>query len=102
MRDYLHVWGYCNMGTATNHGTLLIHKANSGSIHASAAFEVRSTEKGILLPRMTTAQRQAISSPAVGLLVYQTDSSGAGSSQGIYNHLGAGVWSNADGSYIGV
>ena len=37
---------------------------------ASSLFEVQSTTKGLLTPRMTTAQRTAISSPANGLLVY--------------------------------
>ena len=40
---------------------------------ASAALDVYSTSKGFLVPRMTTAQRTAISSPAQGLMVYQTD-----------------------------
>ncbi|GAB3833427.1 hypothetical protein [Hymenobacter jeollabukensis] len=39
----------------------------------SAALEVKSTSKGLLAPRMTAAQRTAISTPAQGLLVYQTD-----------------------------
>jgi len=40
---------------------------------ASAQLDVSSTSKGFLPPRMTTAQRKAIASPAGGLLVYQTD-----------------------------
>lgn len=42
---------------------------------ASAMLDVSSTDKGFLAPRMTTAQRYAISSPADGLLVYDTDKS---------------------------
>lgn len=41
--------------------------------NASAMLDVKSTNSGILIPRMTEAQRDAISSPATGLLVYQTD-----------------------------
>ena len=40
---------------------------------ASAILDVSSTSKGFLFPRMTESQRGAISSPATGLLVYQTD-----------------------------
>lgn len=39
----------------------------------SAMLEVTSTEKGVLIPRMTQAQREAISAPANGLLIFQTD-----------------------------
>ena len=41
--------------------------------HASAKLDVTSSDKGFLPPRMTSAQRTAISSPAAGLMVYQTD-----------------------------
>jgi hypothetical protein len=40
---------------------------------ASAKLEISSTSKGLLAPRMTSAQKSAIVSPANGLLVYQTD-----------------------------
>jgi len=40
---------------------------------ASAQFQIDSSDKGFLPPRMTNAQRTAISSPAVGLIVYCTD-----------------------------
>ena len=41
--------------------------------HPSAMLDVKSTNKGLLIPRMTTAQRNAISSPAAGLVVYDTN-----------------------------
>jgi uncharacterized protein (TIGR02145 family) len=39
----------------------------------SAALDVTSTTSGLLPPRMTEAQRNAISTPAAGLIVYCTD-----------------------------
>jgi hypothetical protein len=43
--------------------------------NASAKLEIAATDKGLLIPRMTKAQREAItlSSAANGLMVYQTD-----------------------------
>lgn len=40
--------------------------------NASSILDVRSTTKGFLPPRMTTTQRDAISSPAAGLMIYNT------------------------------
>jgi hypothetical protein len=40
---------------------------------ASSALDVTSTTKGLLAPRMTTTQRDAITSPATGLQIYNTD-----------------------------
>lgn len=45
---------------------------NTRTPHASAALDIESTTQGMLVPRMTTAQKNAISSPAVGLIVYDT------------------------------
>lgn len=39
---------------------------------ASALLDIQSTSKGVLLPRMTTAQKAAITTPAQGLGVYDT------------------------------
>jgi len=40
--------------------------------HASALLDVQSTTKGFRLPNMTTAQKNAIASPAAGLMVFDT------------------------------
>ena len=39
----------------------------------SAALDITSTTGGILVPRMTETQRDAISPAATGLMIYQTD-----------------------------
>jgi hypothetical protein len=44
--------------------------SSSGTPNASSMLEIRSTTQGLLIPRMTTGQRNAIATPAAGLLVY--------------------------------
>ena len=39
----------------------------------SAQLDITSTNKGLLMPRLTTAQRTAIANPANGLMVYDTN-----------------------------
>ena len=46
---------------------------NAAAPNASAMLDISSTNKGMLIPRMTSAQRTAIVSPANGLMVYDTD-----------------------------
>jgi hypothetical protein len=46
---------------------------NTNTRQASAILQADSTTKGFLPPRMLQTQRTAIASPAVGLMVYQTD-----------------------------
>jgi len=41
--------------------------------HQSAALEISAADKGLLISRLTLNQRAKISSPAVGLLIYQID-----------------------------
>jgi hypothetical protein len=61
-----------------------LHCANTPV--ASAIIQADSTTQGFLPPRMTAAQRAAISSPATGLMVYQTDGT-----EGVYVYSG-GAW----------
>ena len=67
-------------GDFTVDGTTFVvdDSANAVSIgasgaDASAVLDVVSTTKGFLFPRMLESERNAIGSPATGLMVYQTD-----------------------------
>src|SRR5687768_11944810 len=59
--------------------------------HASAQLDLSSTNRGLLVPRMTGAQRVAIMTPAQGLLVYDLDSNS------FWVYSGA-AWSNLSAS----
>ena len=48
----------------------------TSSVDASAILQIESTSKGVLFPRMTLEQRNIISSPQTGLLIFQTDTPG--------------------------
>lgn len=52
---------------------------------ASAILDLSATTKGFLPPRMTESERLTISSPTIGLMVYQTDST-----DGVYVYKAAG------------
>src|SRR5580765_4578658 len=54
--------------------------------NASSILDIVSTTKGILIPRMTITQRNAIKTPATGLLIYQTNNA-----PGFYYYTGT-VW----------
>jgi len=47
--------------------------ADVGTINASARVQIDSTTQGFLPPRMTTAQKVGIATPATGLVVFDTD-----------------------------
>jgi hypothetical protein len=53
--------------------------------HPSASLEVSGTSKGLLIPRLTTAQRNLIASPAAGLMIYNTDCN-------VFNYWNGSAW----------
>jgi len=66
---------------------------DGSSADGSAMLDVKSTDKGFLPPRMTQTQRDAISAPATGLVVYCTDCGDNGELQ-VYNGT---TWTNMIG-----
>ncbi len=63
---------------------------DSSNPDPSAILDVKSTDKGVLVPRMTSAQRTAIAAPATGLLVFDTNTGG------FWFYNGA-AWTNLSG-----
>lgn len=75
---------------ASRASTLIVgdNVSTSEAAHSSALLEVRSSDayvRGFLPPRMTSAQRTAIATPATGLMVYQTDGT-----EGLYIYKSTG------------
>ena len=64
---------------------------NTNTPDASSALEIESTTGGILIPRLTQTQRDAITAPATGLMIYQTNQS-----TGFYFFDGT-VWTKING-----
>lgn len=70
---------------------------NEGSIldiDESAALEISTTTKGFLPPRMTQAQRDAISTPAAGLTIFCTDCTANDASTGVLQTFNGTTWKN--------
>ena len=76
-----HRWFNAPSGTAGDVVTLTetVRIDNAGNVgigttapNASAILDVQSTTKGVRMPNMTTTQKNAIASPAAGLMVFDT------------------------------
>ena len=76
-------------GNGLGGGGVAVTTANT--MQSSAMLEVASTTKGFLPPRMTTAQRDAIASPAEGLTVYNTTTDGLETFSNGYWQTGAAL-----------
>ncbi|MBL7964300.1 MAG: hypothetical protein JNM31_10715 [Flavobacteriales bacterium] len=76
-------------GTRAQNTNVAIN-ATGAAAAPSAILDVSSTTRGLLIPRMTLAQRGAIATPADGLMIYQTDAN-----PGFYYHM-TGVWNRIE------
>jgi hypothetical protein len=77
---------------------------NDGSTaDASALVDIKSTTKGMLIPRMTKTEKNGIASPAAGLMIFQTGPDSTGfhyysGSQWIWMSSSANAWQLAGNS----
>lgn len=84
--------------------TKIVAQQNVGigtpSPNASAVLDLTSTAKGLLVPRMIASQRTAITSPAEGLLVYQTNDTVGFYfyKMGVWTRLGESITTSGSGS----
>jgi trimeric autotransporter adhesin len=72
IKPFLFLAFYQFMINTANAQSVAINTDGSAA-DATALLDVKSTTKGMLIPRMTTVQRTGITTPATGLLVFDTD-----------------------------
>ena len=65
------VWACMSVMLSPVHGQVGISDVEI-TPHASSILEVKATQKGILIPRMSTAGRDSITGPATSLMIYNT------------------------------
>src|SRR5688500_9097645 len=81
------------LSSATLYGQVGIGTTTPNS---SAVLELKSTTKGLLIPRMTASQRDSIINPAAGLLIWCTNCDPSGEVE-IYN---TSAWVNMMGGQV--
>lgn len=80
-------------GTITTTGSVGI---GTTSPNSAAALEIVSTTKGLLLPRLTTIQRNSIAQPPAGLVIYNT------TTNTVQGYGGSSAeWLNTNATYAG-
>lgn len=62
---------FCMLPATGQNGVAI--NTDGSAADGKAMLDIKSTTKGVLIPRMTTAQRTVIASPPSGLMVYDTD-----------------------------
>ena len=58
--------------TIFGHAQNVAINTDGSSADSSSILDIKSSSKGLLIPRLSTAQRNAIVAPALGLMVYDT------------------------------
>ncbi|MBL7702570.1 MAG: hypothetical protein JNM14_09980 [Ferruginibacter sp.] len=74
---------FCNDATSQS----VAINTDGSTAATSALLDIKSTAKGLLIPRMTKTQKNAIATPATGLLVFQTGPDSVG-----FHYYSGSVW----------
>ena len=82
--------GASKLFTFTDAGRMGIGNATPAT---SSLLDLTSTTGGVLVPRMTTTQRDAIGSPATGLLIFNTTT-------GAFNYFDGASWTGFGGGSV--
>ena len=99
----LTILNYNQYHTSANEYSLVPDRIGVGTTtpDASAIIDIASTDKGALIPRMTSAQRDAIPTPAEGLTIWNTENKQIESYNGTYwDYDAEGYMSIVDSSYV--
>jgi len=80
---FLVFFTYCFTGYAQS----VAINTDGSNPDGSAILDIKSSSKGILLPRLTKAQRDAVANPSNGLVIFQTDIN-----PGIYTFQSGSGW----------
>jgi len=73
MKKIIIVLGVMLFSIVENINAQVAVNTDGSTADASAMLDIKSTTKGVLVPRMIKSQRDAILSPTTGLMIYQTD-----------------------------
>lgn len=86
--------GIVQAGAEPNYFVGAIGSGVNSDPNIRAQLDIVSTTKGALLPRMTTAQRNAIPSPPTGLELFCTDCTATDASTGVKQCYNGSAWKN--------
>ena len=95
MKRFLFMLMACVLTFNIAAGQSLAINITGAAANSSSILDVSSTSKGVLVPRMTKAQKNVIASPAAGLLVYQSAPDSIGFH---YYNSSQWVWLNPSGT----
>jgi hypothetical protein len=75
---YIFVLLFLQITTLTVIGQSIAINADGSTANASAILDIKTTTKGLLIPRLSKAEKNAIASPANGLLIFQSSPDSVG------------------------